>query len=97
MRVVWSERANQDFLKQLSWLEQNRSSSMVLQFMTAITEAAERISKSDTVQYQQVKDKPGPRRYPLDKFHWLYYRIEPDQVVIITLADSRQHPDSLKL
>ena len=92
MRVVWSERANQDFLKQLSWLEQNRSSSVVLQFMTAITEAAERISKPDTVQYQQVKDKPGLRRYPLDKFHWLYHRIEPDQVVIIIDLTQRLTP-----
>ncbi|MDO1451843.1 type II toxin-antitoxin system RelE/ParE family toxin [Rhodocytophaga aerolata] len=96
-RISWSARAEQDFTKQMAYLEAHASKKSVLQYMAEVAQAIENISSKEVV-YQLVDDTKRIRRYKVNKFIDLYYKeTAQDKVVLLTFFDRRQNPGKLKL
>ncbi|HEX8506752.1 MAG TPA: type II toxin-antitoxin system RelE/ParE family toxin [Hymenobacter sp.] len=92
MNVIWSPRANREFIKQAQWLEQSRGNQAVLQYYDEVEKAIKRISMPDFVLYRAVANNPGLHCYPFNRFTELYYRLGAGQVELVCFFDNRQDP-----
>ena len=96
-QINWSARAEGDFTKQLSYLEEHATKKAVLNYMAEVAQAIDNIANKE-VAYQVLDEDKQIRRYKVTKFIDLYYKeTAPDKVVLITFFDRRQDPGKLKL
>ena len=94
--VVWSPQASDAYRKQVQWLEANRDSRAVLRYLHEVATAVDRVA-TPAVRYQAVAGHSDIYRYKLNATTYLYYRIRNETVELLTLFDTRQNPDKLKL
>ena len=94
--VMWSLRASDEYRRQVRWLEANRDARAVLRYLHEVATAVDRVA-APAVRYQAVAGHSGIYRYKLNTSTYLYYRIRNETVELITLFDTRQNPNRLKL
>ena len=96
MDVLWSKRATSEFEAQIKWLEQHASHRQVSQYLLEVTEALEKIT-NPLAAYKLVRENPETRCYPVNKNLMVYYRPQPDFLILVSLFDTRQDPDKLRI
>ena len=97
MKVVWRPRAEADLTRQAAWLQENRSGKAALSFLLQVDEAIARISNNGVVLYRLHDAKRNIRYCHVNEHTALYYRPLADGVELLTLFDTRQNSDKLKL
>lgn len=97
MTIKWSDRANQDFRRQANWLAANRGEPAVTRYFEDVTAALDKLAKSAGIEYQLVDEPASIRKVRVGKQTDLYHRLTGDEILLLTLFDTRQNPDKLKL
>lgn len=97
LTIEWSDRANQDFRRQAKWLATNRGEPAVTRYFEDVTAALDKLAKSAGIEYQFVDELASVWKVRLGKQTDLYYRLTGDDILLLTLFDTRQDPDKLKL
>lgn len=96
-QISWSARAEQDFAKQMTYLEEHSTKKSVLHYMAEVPQAIDNIANKE-VAYQLVNDNKQICRYRVNRYIDLYYKdTSPNKVVLLTFFDRRQDPGKLKL
>ncbi len=97
MEIIWSPRAETEYLRDLTYLEENYGRRVATDYMVQVIEALEKISNADKIAYQLVDLEKEIRRYKVNKNKYLYYRIQKDSIELIAFIGSKQNPDTLEL
>ncbi len=99
MEIIWSVRAENDYIKDLDYLEENYGNSAVLLYMEHLADALESIRAIDTAIYQLIDAQRNIRKYKVTKTKNLYYRIieSDNRLELIAFYSDKQDPDKLKL
>ncbi len=94
--IVFSERASDELTSTLEYIENEWSLRISNEFTKIFNEKINHI-KSNPYLYPPFKNKKQVRRCVVNKQTSLFYRIENEDVQIITLFDNRKNPKKLKL
>jgi len=94
-RILWSDRAKNDFRNILIYLTETWSSKEVLKFVDKIERDILLLISNPEIGI--VSKKKSIRKLVISKQTSLYYKIIRGDIYIITLFDNRQSPEKLKL
>lgn len=94
--IVFSERASKELNSTFKYLEENWSVKIAKEFSATIDIKINFI-KSNPYQYPPFKNKKEIRKCVVTEQISLFYRILNDEVQIITLFDTRQDIEKLKI
>lgn len=97
MTIVWSEKAEKDFDKILGYLESEWGKQSVENFTKLTEDLLMHISNSPEMFPSAYSKKKNIRRALITPHNRLYYRIDKNQILLLTIFDTRQHPSKLKL
>jgi plasmid stabilization system protein ParE len=90
-QVVWSELAQQDFDLILTYLRNNWTSNVAIQFIDKVDDAVAQIRRHPR-QFPLISKVLGIRKCVITKQNTLFFRIAKSWIEIIRLFDSRQDP-----
>ncbi|MCU0352487.1 MAG: type II toxin-antitoxin system RelE/ParE family toxin [Cytophagales bacterium] len=96
MEIVWSPRAEADFLRDIAFLEENYGRKVAADYMAQVMNTLEKIT-NEFVAYQLVDETKNIRRCKINKHKHLYYRPFEDRVELVAFFGSKQNPDNLNL
>jgi plasmid stabilization system protein ParE len=96
MKVTISARAEENLRHIYKYIEYKFSLSACDKFKKKLIKAASIISDNPEI-FPASEINPSVRRCVVSKQTTLYYKIEPDEIQIITIHDTRQNPAKLKL
>jgi plasmid stabilization system protein ParE len=94
-RIIYSPEAIQNTKQIVLYLKNNWSLIVVNKFINILREKIKFIKRFPNSCYL-IDEQRGIRRCVLTKQITLYYKIEKTEIRILSLFDSRQHPDKLK-
>lgn len=92
--VVISQRAQENLATIVTYLSENWSSQAKVDFLVELSRKVELISQMPRM-YRASERKENVRECVINRHTILYYRIEGQQVEIITIQDSRRNPDEM--
>lgn len=95
-KVTISQRAQANLMQILDYLEQNWSEKVKNSFLQKLRRVVGLISHNPYL-FPASFRKNDIHKCVLTKHNVIYYRIVDDEVEIITIHDTRQKPDKLKL
>ena len=96
MKVIISERAEQNLDSIVLYLETEWSVRVRDKFLEVLKSKIEQIAKTPQM-YEVSSKKKTIRRCVVSKQTSLYYRAKKEEIEIITIQDNRQNPRKLKL
>ena len=94
--ILWSPRAMDNFDKVLEYLQENWSEVVIKDFVFRIDKVIQLISEHPQM-FKQVSSQNTTREAVVTKHNLLLYRMHKDQILIIAVFDTRQHPRKKKL
>ncbi|MBC8112510.1 MAG: type II toxin-antitoxin system RelE/ParE family toxin [Verrucomicrobia bacterium] len=95
MEIIWSPRAESEFIKDIDYLGENYGRKTATRYMEQLTDAIEKISKIDMIAYQLVDAEKDIRKYKVNANKNLYYRLTENKLEIIAFYSDKQNPDTL--
>jgi plasmid stabilization system protein ParE len=97
MEIVWSERASKDLIKILDFLIAEWGSNVAEDFYNTTLYVIEHIRNNPEMFPPISKQKKDTRCVLLSKHNKLFYSVERDTIFILTIFDTRSHPERLNL
>ncbi len=94
--VDWSDEASANLDSIIEYLQNRWTEREIGRFFKKLDKRIDLISRNPHA-YPVVDKRINIRRSVLSKQTTIYYEIKPDMVVILSLFDNRQDPDSLKI
>jgi plasmid stabilization system protein ParE len=94
-KIVWSPSAENDFANILEYLNSQWNVTVANQFIN-LTEGLLTQISLNPMQFPIIHKTKGVRRCVLTKHNSVYYRVKKDQVEVLRIYDTRQHPDNLR-
>ena len=95
MEIKWTEKAKQDYESILDYLLSDFSLKEVEKFVTLTEDTLFLISKNPLM-YPKAKNE-NVRKCVLVKQVNLYYRVNKNQIEVLTFGDNRRNPEDLKI
>ena len=95
-QIVWSPRAESDFINIIEYLIGKFGSSSAIKFANKLDRILNNIAKLPEIYPVTVKRK-NVRRCVISRQTTLYYRVKHDTIQLVTFYDTRQHPDKINL
>ena len=92
----WRPQAEEDLREQVAWLEANRGQAAATHFLEQVAKTLTHLS-SGLIAYRIIDAERGIRRCPINKYIALYHRLLGNEIELLTLFDTRQDPDKLRL
>lgn len=89
-QVVWFSNAQQRYREIINYLEENWSENEVKNFVHLTNNLIDQIELNPLL-FKKVS-KSGLRQAVLTKHNLILYRIEKDQIQLLTIFDTRQNP-----
>jgi len=96
MKVIISERAEQNLDNIVQYLETSWSLRVRDKFLELLKKKIEQITRTPHM-YEASSKKKTIRRCVVSKQTSLYYRSKKEEIEIVTIQDTRQNPRKLKL
>ena len=90
--VVISQRAADNLADIVAYLSQHWPAQVKIDFLAELSHKIELISQMPQM-YRASRRKNGVRECVVNRHTIMYYRIQGQQVEIITLQDSRRNPE----
>ncbi len=97
MTIIWSEKAEKDFDNILQYLEEEWGNASVKKFMILTEELLIHIANNPKLFPSAFSKKKNIRRALITPHNRLYYRIDKNEILLLAIFDTRQHPLKLKL
>jgi len=94
--VVFSERASAELTRILKYIEEGWSYKTANEFSFKVDEKINNLITNPFI-YPAYKSKKFLRRCVITEQISMYYRIKNSEIEVITLFDTRQNPQKLKL
>ena len=94
--IIWSPRSRRDYIKLLDYLLEEWGHGSVKKFNALLVKSLDHISENPEL-YQAANKRSKIRRCVISKQTSLYYRVKKQEIELITLFDTRQHPKKKKL
>ena len=94
--IEWSPRAKDELHETVNYLLQNWSEKTADMFLIRLDKLIDTIKRNPEA-YPKTAARLGVRRCVVSKQNSLYYRVDEEKLVILTIFDSRQDPRKLKL
>lgn len=95
-QVIWSPLAEQDLDSLLNYLHTAWNDSVVNQFLDELEFLIKQIS-TNPHQFPLAHKKKKVRKCVISKHNSLFYREAKQEIQILRLFDTRQHPGKLKI
>ena len=95
-RVVWTDHALIELRQAISYLEQNFSDREIQQLASKIESTLSLIATQPAM-YPASPQRKGVRRAVIMRFNTLYYRVEGQQIEVISFFSNRQDAEKVKL
>ena len=95
-RVVWTDHALIELRQAISYLEQNFSDREIQQLASKIESTLSLIATQPAM-YPESPQRKGVRRVVIMRFNTLYYRVEGQQIEVISFFSNRQDAEKVKL
>lgn len=95
-QVIWSPLAEQDLDALLNYLHTAWNDSVVNQFLDELEHLIKHISANPHL-FPLVHVKKKVRKCVISKHNSLFYRETKQEIQILRLFDTRQHPKNLKI
>lgn len=94
--ILWSPRAIDNFSGVLKYLEENWNEFIVKDFVGRTNKVIALISMHPQM-FRHISNGNATREAVITKHNLLLYRIHKNQILIIAVFDTRQHPRKNKL
>jgi len=91
IKIEWTEPVLQDLKTIVDYIEKEWSEALADKFIELVKERIQTLSKHPYMGMASSKYK-FVRSIKLSKHNKLYYRIENDTLVLLSIFDTRQHP-----
>src|SRR3972149_5093081 len=91
--VVWTEDARDDLFTILDYLNKEWSNKIAAEFYTECLIKIERLKVFPKIGSASNR-KPSVRRILITKHNALYYRIEQNSILLLSIFDIRKNPKS---
>jgi len=95
-KILWTDFALKELEKTIKYLEENWTEKELRNLAENIEEKLALISQNPNL-FQASNHKKEIRRVVILKYNTLYYRIENEQIEIISFFSNRQSPKKRKL
>ncbi len=90
-QIIWSEKVQQE-IRDIHdyWVERTGSEKYTIKLEESFFKAADSLESSP---YQGKLTKAESIRYLIVKYHKLFYTVQTDEIVILSVFDTRRDPD----
>lgn len=95
-KIVWTDHALSELKETINYLETNWTERELRNFSAKLDHTIELISKNPELFPSSTK-KAGIRKAVVEKYNNLYYRINNDNVEIISLFSNLQNPKKKRI
>jgi plasmid stabilization system protein ParE len=93
--VVWTFNAEEDYRQIIFYLKKEWTESVAFNFINTTEERIERVVLFPLLDFASAKD-PSIWSIALTKHNRLYYQFLDSKIYILSIFDTRQHPDKNK-
>jgi plasmid stabilization system protein ParE len=93
-KVIISKTAEKKLNKLFDYLIENWSNTVKVEFIKKLDTSIEIIKNQPEI-FPESKKGKGLRKCVITKQITLYYRHNPESIIIVTIFDTRQHPNKL--
>jgi len=94
-KIIWTKRASQKLNKVVAYLENEWGDKVTREFVIQTFAIVEIISDQPEIGTLENKEK-NIRGFLLSKHNRLFYRITPDELIILNIFDTRSGPGRKK-
>ena len=94
--IFWTDFALKELENTIEYIEQNWSEKELKNLAEKLEETLNLISKNPDI-FQVSEFKKDVRRVVVLKFNTIYYRLNNNQIEILSFFSNRQEPDKRKL
>lgn len=94
-QIIWSPLSVSDVEKVVDYLQQNWNEQVVFNFLDEIDLLLHHIA-AHPKQFPVVNNKLKIRKCVISKHNSLFYREKKNQIELLRIFDTRQHPAKLK-
>lgn len=96
LTIIWSPRALENFHEVVSYLNKNWNTKVVRDFVSRTEKVIGLISEHPEI-FRQITDRNPVREALITKHNLLLYQIREEQVLLLAIFDTRQHPRKKKI
>ena len=91
LEIIWSRRALKDFHQVLHYLEHHWGENIARAFVHRTEDILHKISENPELFKETIK-KLQLREAIITKHNLMIYKLESNQVILLSIFDTRQHP-----
>lgn len=92
-QIIWTKTADVQFLDVLEyWVNRNKSNKFSIKLLNEVSKRTIQIAESPLI--FKKADFPNTRVASLNNYS-IFYKVEPDKLIITAFWDNRQNPKSL--
>ena len=95
-KIIWSDESLKNLDTLITYLEQNWTEKEIGKFLSNLDKRIKLISLNPLIFASTPKSR-NIRRSVLSKQTSIFYRITDDSIEILSIFDTRQNPDKLKI
>ena len=95
-KIVWTIRAASDVEQTLNYLNEEWTERIAFEYYEQLLSITNLI-KSFPYSFPFFLSEKKIRRCPVTKHNMIYFRIEENEIYVLTVFDTRRNPDSLDL
>lgn len=95
MEVVWTQKAEQDYYRQIDYLLEHWNEATAESFIDQVFKTIDRIVIHP--QLYAPTDYPRVRKAVLNKHVSLFYRAEEEKIILLRFWPNRQDPQDLNV
>lgn len=95
-KIVWTDHALSELEQTIKYLEENWTDRELRIFATKLDHIIELVSKAPEL-FPSSLEKSGIRKAVVEKYNSLYYRVNNENIEIISLFSNRQNPKKKRM
>ena len=95
-KIIWSDESLKNLDTLITYLEQNWTEKEIGKFLSNLDKRIKLISLNPLI-FPSTPKSRNIRRSVLSKQTSIFYRITDDSIEILSIFDTRQNPDKLKI
>jgi len=92
LKIEWTEPVLKDLETISNYIEVEWSESLADKFIDLVKEKVRTLAKHPAMGMASVK-YPSVRSVKISKHNKLYYKVTNDKLILLSIFDTRQHPD----
>ncbi|WAC10528.1 type II toxin-antitoxin system RelE/ParE family toxin [Dyadobacter pollutisoli] len=96
LEIVWTPRALENFHDVIAYLEENWPEQIIKDFVKRTENVLALIADHPQI-FRKISENSAIREAVVTKHNLLIYKIYPDQIVLLAMFDTRQHPKKKRM